>query len=241
MTFELFAQQKAKTLAIDTINLRGIVYHVNGKPAAGIILMSKQKDLKYYTYAISAKTDSNGYFELKGAKPNDTVSIRSLSYNGILSYTNNGSRYLVIYLPSERVIDLSNNPIPEVRAKRKIPKKIPKFKIIEDQRGIVYQSIENEPEFPGGIANFYTYLQKHLSYPEKAINNNIEGRVEISFDINIDGSLSGFKVIKGIGYGCDDVLLEILKKSPKWRPGIINGRHYVAHFALSIDFKLTDS
>src|SRR5471030_2301462 len=98
----LFAQQKPPVMKyIDTINLRGIIYKSDGKPAIHVFIYSKQKDLSYCRYPIDAMTDSDGRFVLKGAKPNDTLSIETINHNGPLIYLNKGSRFMAIALPPE--------------------------------------------------------------------------------------------------------------------------------------------
>jgi protein TonB len=54
--------------------------------------------------------------------------------------------------------------------------------------------------------------------------------VIIQFIINADGTPSDFKVIKGIGYGCDEAAIEAFKKMPKWKPATI-ARHPVRYLA----------
>jgi len=56
----------------DTIHIRGIVYESSGKPASNIFIESVQPAPQNSNSIIHAKTDSAGYFELKGAKPRDT-------------------------------------------------------------------------------------------------------------------------------------------------------------------------
>ncbi|HMG07054.1 MAG TPA: energy transducer TonB, partial [Mucilaginibacter sp.] len=95
--------------------------------------------------------------------------------------------------------------------------------------------------FPGGESRFIDYLQKRLNYPKKAIRYNIEGTVEIAFSVERNGSLANFKILKGIGYDCEQELIGILKKSPKWRPGIAAGRPVITQESVSVQFSLTDN
>jgi len=98
----LSAQQKPPVVTpIDTINLRGILYKSDGKPAAHLFISSKQKDLKYGRWPIFALTDSDGRFVLKGARPNDTLHIETVNHDKPLVYFNKGSRFMTITLPPE--------------------------------------------------------------------------------------------------------------------------------------------
>jgi protein TonB len=88
----------------------------------------------------------------------------------------------------------------------------------------VYTKVDTLPEFPGGMKALSKYVDgKNHHYPKEARKNNIEGKVMIQFVINEDGTPSDFKVVEGIGYGCDEAALESFKKMPKWKPAMING------------------
>jgi len=231
-----FAQQKTYpyTIQKDTINLKGIVYDVSGKPMPQISVISKQRSLQHNLNYITAVTDNNGMFELKGAMPQDTITIDDFSYKSM--YLNKGSRFMIINLPPKRVYHADSVVL--IRAPRVYPKFKPSFKITPENELIcIYSDI---PEFPGGIKHFLKYIQKNLKYPPKAIRYNIEGTVEIGFNIERDGSLASFHILRGIGYGCDEEALRILATSPKWRPGKLNNRSCVVSQSVEIEFKLLD-
>ncbi len=77
-------------------------------------------------------------------------------------------------------------------------------------------------------------------YPKAAVMDNIEGTVEVAFYIQKDGSLTDFKVLKGLGYGCDEQVIEHIKSAGKWRPGIYMARVADIQLTVSVQFKLTD-
>src|SRR5688572_16389712 len=73
----------------------------------------------------------------------------------------------------------------------------------------VYTKVDVAPEFPGGMKALGKYVDgKNHRYPEEARKNKIEGKVIVQFIINADGTPSDFKVVKGIGYGCDEAAVE---------------------------------
>jgi len=53
-----------------------------------------------------------------------------------------------------------------------------------------------------------------------------------------DGSLTDIKVVRGIGSGCDEEAVRVLKNSPKWKPGIQNGRPVRVQYSVPISFTL---
>lgn len=73
--------------------------------------------------------------------------------------------------------------------------------------------------FPGGVAAFSKYVSENMKYPEEARKNNISGIVSIAFAVNKDGSINNITVPEGIGYGCDEEAIRLIKNSPKWIPG----------------------
>jgi len=98
--------------------------------------------------------------------------------------------------------------------------------------------VEQMPEFPGGYAAFAKYLQRNLRYPHSASENGIMGRVFVNFIVEKDGSLTDITVSKGIGFGCDEEAVRVLKKSPKWSAGIQNKQKVRVMFTIPIVFSM---
>jgi TonB family protein len=70
----------------------------------------------------------------------------------------------------------------------------------------------------GGKRAFKQYLENNMQYPPEAVLNNVEGRVTVTFEVESSGSLRDFKVIKGIGSGCDEEVIRLIQAGPKWTP-----------------------
>ncbi len=103
-----------------------------------------------------------------------------------------------------------------------------------------YDSIDQQAEFPGGMEAFGKYLQENLKYPVEAQKANIKGKVYTQFVVNKDGTTSDFKTLKGIGYGCDEEAMRVLKSIPKWNPGIHKGEVVRSTFIVPINFQLSE-
>lgn len=69
-----------------------------------------------------------------------------------------------------------------------------------------------------GNRAFKQYLEKNLRYPERAKKNKVEGRVTVQFTVEANGTLTNFTIIRGIGSGCDEELIRLIKEGPKWIP-----------------------
>ena len=100
--------------------------------------------------------------------------------------------------------------------------------------------LEQYPEFPGGMDAFSRFLRKHLRYPDRAVEAEVAGKVFVSFIIEKDGRLTDIKVLKGIGYGCDEEATRVLKKSPAWKPGIQNNREVRVLYTIPLVFQMAE-
>lgn len=105
----------------------------------------------------------------------------------------------------------------------------------------IYSVVEVSAEPIGGMQTFYNAIMREIQYPKDARKNGVQGRVFIEFVINADGTLSDFKVIKGIGGGCDEEALRLMSevaKKVKWKPGTQRGKNVRQRYTLPIVFKL---
>jgi protein TonB len=99
-------------------------------------------------------------------------------------------------------------------------------------------TVEQLPEFPGGMAAWNKFLSKNLRYPPIAQENVVMGRVTVSFVVEKNGEISAIKVLKGIGAGCDEEAIRVIKKSPMWKPGFQNGRAVRVSYVIPIVFQM---
>lgn len=102
----------------------------------------------------------------------------------------------------------------------------------------VYEKAEIMPEFPGGEQAMMDFVAKNVTYPKEAMEKEISGRVLVGFIVEKDGSITETEVVKGIGGGCDEEALRVVKAMPKWKPGKQDGKPVRVHFLLPIIFKL---
>ncbi|MEZ4827716.1 MAG: TonB family protein [Bacteroidia bacterium] len=94
------------------------------------------------------------------------------------------------------------------------------------------------PEFPGGTKALARFFNKYYRYPLDAKNNSVEGVVYVRFIVNPDGSLSNAKVVKGIGFGCDEEAIRLISLMPKWIPGEQDGVKVSVYKTIPITFRL---
>lgn len=92
----------------------------------------------------------------------------------------------------------------------------------------------------GGRQAFQEYLEDKMSYPEQALKNKTEGRVTVQFTVDTNGQLSDFKILKGIGYGCDEEVIRLIKEGPAWRPSKRNDKAIADKVKVRLKFSLPD-
>ena len=102
----------------------------------------------------------------------------------------------------------------------------------------VFEKVEDMPEFPGGEQAMMDFVAKNVQYPKEAIEKEISGRVLVGFIVEKDGSISETEIVKGIGGGCDEEAVRVVKAMPKWKPGKQDGKPVRVHFMLPLTFKL---
>lgn len=98
--------------------------------------------------------------------------------------------------------------------------------------------VEQVAEPKGGMNAFLKWVAKEVNYPVQARRMNLGGKVIVQFVVEKDGSLTGFKVLKGVGGGLDEEALRVLKLAPAWTPGKQRGRPVRSLFVLPVYFKI---
>lgn len=113
--------------------------------------------------------------------------------------------------------------------------------VIEEEEVVeqeIFQIVEEMPAFPGGEAKLMEYVGKNVKYPQIARESGIKGRVFVSFVVEPDGSVSNVKVLRGIGGGCDEEAMRVVKAMPKWKPGKQRGKAVRVSYMLPVNFQL---
>ncbi|WP_456460428.1 energy transducer TonB [Reichenbachiella sp.] len=98
--------------------------------------------------------------------------------------------------------------------------------------------VESMPKPIGGMSAFYKHVGKQMKYPNQARRMGVEGKVYVQFVIDKSGKLTEVHAIKGIGAGCDEEAVRVIKNSPDWSPGKQRGRPVKVRMILPITFKL---
>lgn len=102
----------------------------------------------------------------------------------------------------------------------------------------IFVSVEQNPEFPGGIQELYKYVRDHVRYPSIAQENGTEERITVRFVVEKDGSVSDVTVLRGNDTNLRKEAVRVVQSLPKFQPGRQNGRAVRVYYSLPIDFKL---
>ena len=102
----------------------------------------------------------------------------------------------------------------------------------------IFKIVEEMPSFPGGEAKLMEYVSKNIKYPQIARETGIQGRVFVNFVVEPDGSVSNVTVLRGIGGGCDEEAMRVVKNMPKWKPGKQRGKAVRVQYMLPVNFRL---
>lgn len=111
----------------------------------------------------------------------------------------------------------------------------PEEEVFEEE---IFTIVEQMPEFPGGIEALFAYLGNTLKYPAMAKDAKIQGKVYVTFVVDRDGSIANVKVLRGIGGGCDEEAIKVVKGMPKWEPGRQRSKAVRVQYNLPINFIL---
>jgi TonB family protein len=104
----------------------------------------------------------------------------------------------------------------------------------------VFTIVEEMPAFPGGEEARSKFIAENIVYPQQAAENGIQGTVYLSFIVNTKGTIDKIKILRGIGGGCDEEALRVMKLMPRWKPGRQNGKTVSVLYNMPVYFKLKD-
>ena len=126
----------------------------------------------------------------------------------------------------------------EMKATSEVVKVTPIATIEKEESDEIFVIVEEQPEFPGGQAEFMKFVVANMRYPRQARSMGVEGRVFVKAVVGKDGKLTDIEVMKGIGAGCDEEAIRVVSQSPPWKPGRQRGREVRTRIVIPLVFKL---
>lgn len=108
-----------------------------------------------------------------------------------------------------------------------------------DTTNRIFVTVDEMPQFPGGERARLNFIIDSIYYPDSARKHHIEGTVYATFIVLENGELADIKIRQGIGYGCDDEVVKLIKKMPKWKPGKLKGNPVKVLITMPVKFTYT--
>lgn len=137
--------------------------------------------------------------------------------------------------PTQEVIQETNaGTVTQEGAKIEAPPPPP----VDNTEPQIFTIVEEMPSFPGGEAELFKYLNKNVKYPQMAQDAGITGVVYLTFVVDENGKVKDPKVLRGIGGGCDEEAIRVVKSMPAWEPGKQRGKAVRVQYNLPIRFTL---
>jgi len=99
-------------------------------------------------------------------------------------------------------------------------------------------SVQEQPEFPGGVEAMYKYLGKNIKYPTMEQEAGISGKVYVEFVVSQTGAITEVTLKRGVSKGLDNEALRVVKAMPAWSPGKMNGKPVKVRYILPVNFIL---
>lgn len=169
-------------------------------------------------------TDANGKFKID-AKPTQSLWFSYVGMSGVVYSLKDAkeNKEIIIRLKTETgeyKVTQDNKPI--------------------EEDGVIFQVVEQMPEFPGGMQECLKFLGKNIRYPEAARKDKIEGRVIVQFIIDKDGKVIEPSIARSISPELDNEALRVIKLMPKWKPGTQRGKAVKVQFTMPVTFNLSN-
>jgi len=107
------------------------------------------------------------------------------------------------------------------------------------KKGDVYFTVDEKPIFTGGDKALREYIAKSIKYPDAAKKSGIHGKVYVSFVVDIDGSVTAAKIVRGVSPELDKEALRVVSGLPTWKPGKEKGKPVKVQYTVPINFTLS--
>jgi TonB family protein len=102
-----------------------------------------------------------------------------------------------------------------------------------------YDYTDVAPTYPGGQTALEDYISNHITYPDDALDNNVEGTVNVIFTIDENGKVANAKAVNtNLGHGLEEAAVKAVTDMPAWTPGKVKGKKVRAWYTLPVTFKI---
>ena len=182
-------------------------------------------------------TDMDGKFVMTGVKKGDVIQVSFVGYQTQSVVVKDDSPLTILMRddvqPLDEMVVVGQTPKEEVKYT-----KVEVEETEEPQEEVIFQVVEEMPQFPGGLGEAMKFLAKNIKYPVEAQQAKIEGRVIVRFVVGRDGSVSNVEVVRGVSPELDAEAVRVVSLMPKWIPGKQRGKAVAVKYTMPIMFRL---
>ena len=182
-------------------------------------------------------TDMDGKFVMTGVKKGDVIQVSFVGYQTQSVVVKDASPLTILMRddvqPLDEMVVVGQTPKEEVKYT-----KVEVEETEEPQEEVIFQVVEEMPQFPGGLGEAMKFLAKNIKYPVEAQQAKIEGRVIVRFVVGRDGSVSNVEVMRGVSSELDAEAVRVVSLMPKWIPGKQRGKAVAVKYTMPIMFRL---
>ncbi len=233
------ARRPAEQLLTDSQTASDSLFTVTGQVTddAGHLLSGAIIVIKNGTSGTT--TDAKGQFLLDKVPANATLVASFVGYKSAQAAVN-GNSQIVFTLkrnsePLGEVV-ITDNPSDTAKSNKAVRPITPQG--LPTPNGEVFTVVEQQPQFPGGMNALLAYVRQNTQYPAEARRGNMSGKVFVEFVVDETGQIRQPRVLKGIGFGCDEEAVRVVSQMPRWEPGRQNGQPVAVQYNLPIMFAL---
>lgn len=138
--------------------------------------------------------------------------------------------------------DQPNEPFSDIMVQAdtvKVPPHVPQ-EVSKNDKDVVFEVVEQMPEFPGGNAAMMKFLASNIKFPENATKSNIQGRVIVQFVVDKEGKVINPRIVRPVDSELDAEALRVVSIMPTWIPGKQRGENVAVKYTVPIRFSSTD-
>lgn len=104
----------------------------------------------------------------------------------------------------------------------------------------IYDTVDVSAEYAGGTSSMMNYLSTNITYPQRAVQSDIQGRVFVKFIVSKKGKVTNVSILKGIEncQECNEEAMRVVREMPDFKPAQVNGKNVNSYYILPITFRL---
>ncbi|MDJ1471456.1 energy transducer TonB [Cytophagaceae bacterium DM2B3-1] len=168
-------------------------------------------------------------------KKKSSTATKTLASNQTVALANSSvpdkKEYVAEQMTDEQALEMVTQQLEAATTTQPAAEEVPQM---DENR--IYTVVEASAQFPGGVTALNQFLTANIHYPKEAKKDNIAGKVYTKVLIEKDGSVSDVQIIKGLGHGCDEEAVRVIKTTSNWKPARQHENIVRSYYMLQVNF-----